>query len=224
MESSDSVALCCVVGGEVYERYALGLRNSFFKHFFPSAKQSHFFMIPGDEGWPNGTMYRWHHLLENMPETSYVFLCDADMRFENLVTHEILSDCMTLTLHPGYVGIDKENLPYERRANSACYVPPQDGMFYFCGGFAGGPRKIVKEFANEVCSRIDSDMSQGLVPVWHDESALNRTAVYSYNLHVLSPSYCYPDNDTYYREHIWKTQYERKLVALDKEEGERAGR
>ena len=181
-------------------------------------------MIPGEEGWPNGTMYRWHRLLENMPETDYVFLCDADMRFESLVTHEIISTSITLTLHPGYVGKKPHELPYESRTRSACYVHPSDRLFYFCGGFAGGPRKEIKEFANQIAARIDSDMSQGITPIWHDESALNRTAALWRDICILPPSYCYPDNDEYYKTHIWKQPYERKLVALDKKESERGNR
>jgi Glycosyltransferase family 6 len=92
------------------------------------------------------------------------------------------------------------------------------------GGFAGGPRKELKRFANEIVTRIDRDMSQDIVPRWHDESALNKVCTYWRDLHILDPSYCYPDNDSYYLEHIWRTPYERKLVALDKTEGERANR
>ena len=77
-------------------------------------------MIPGEEGWPNGTMYRWHRLLENMPDTEYVFLCDADMRFESMVSHEIISDCVTVTLHPGYVG--KNNMSCRMRDGSNLLV------------------------------------------------------------------------------------------------------
>jgi histo-blood group ABO system transferase len=222
LENSNSIALCCVVGGEVYERYAEDLRTSFFKYFFPSSKQAHFFIISGEEGWPNGTMYRWHRLLENMPETDYVFLCDADMRFENTVGNEIISEFLTLTLHPGYVNQPRFMYPYEKNPNSACYVA--QGHLYFCGGFAGGPRKEIKRFANEIASRIDQDVIKGIIPRWHDESALNKVATLWPHFHVLDPSYCYPDNDTYYHEHIWKVPYQRKLVALDKTGRERGNR
>jgi Glycosyltransferase family 6 len=218
-----SVSLCVVAGGEVYEQYAKSLRDSFLKYFFPSPKQADFFIIPGEEGWPNGTMYRWHRLLENMPETDYVFLCDADMRFEARVGSEILNaDCITVTLHPGYMGQLSSDLPFERRVGSCCSV--RFGSSYYAGGFAGGPRKELKRFANKIVNLIDRDMSHGIVPRWHDESALNKVCTRWPHLHVLDPSYCYPDNDSYYRDHIWEIPYERKLVALDKTEGERGNR
>lgn len=211
-----------VVGGEVYERYAEDLRVSFFKYFFPSTKQAYFRIIHGEEGWPNGTLYRWHRLLESLPTTDYTFLCDADMRFESTVGSEIISDAITVTLHPGYVGLPNHQLPFERRSNSCCSVIYGDR--YFAGGFAGGPRKELKRFANEIVNRIDCDMAHGVVPKWHDESALNKVCTYWRDLNILNPSYCYPDNDSYYIQHIWKGKYERKLVALDKTEGERGNR
>lgn len=220
-----SVSLCVVVGGDIYQRYAEHLRISFYKYFFPTTQQAHFFIIPGEEGWPNGTMYRWHRLLENMPDTEYVFLCDADMRFEATVGGEIISDGVTLTFHPGFVGSLAHDLPFESRPQSSCYVPLEDRTFYFCGGFAGGKTKEVKRFANEIVKRIDDDVSRGIVPMWHDESALNKVAnMWPDKINILDPSYCYPDNDIYYRTCVWRKTYKRKLVALDKEPHERASR
>lgn len=204
-------------------RYAQGLGRTASKFFRPSSL-THFKIIPGEEGWPKGTMYRWHRLLENMPLTDYVFLCDADMRFEGEVGPEILSPHVTLTLHPGYVGKLPCELPYEKRPNSACSVSPIDGSLYFCGGFAGGPTKELKRFANEIVSRIDRDVENGLIPVWHDESALNKVASVWTDLHILDPSYCHPDQDEYYIRNIWKRTYPRRLVAIDKKEEERLGR
>lgn len=215
-----SVTLCCVAGGEAYIKYAEGLAYS--STYFQPSNDVRFMVIPGEEGWPNGTMYRWHRLLENMPETDYVFLCDADMRFESKIGTEIIGDSITLTLHPGYVGKRPTEYPYEKRMESACYVP--HGNFYYCGGFAGGPRKDLKRFANGITSRIDFDVANGITPVWHDESALNKVADLWPDLHILDPSFCYPDDDTHYRDHIWKVPYQRKLVALDKKEAERGNR
>lgn len=218
-----SVTLCCVAGGDVYVRYARALEESARAHFLPGTR-NYFKFIPGQEGWPDGTMYRWHRLLENMPDTDYVFLCDADMYFENPVGPEILSRHITVTTHPGFVGKAAQELPYERRPASCCCVVPEDGAVYFAGGFAGGPTEEVKRFAGEIAARIDQDVANGIVPVWHDESALNKVASEWTELHVLDPSMCHPDQDEYYIEHIWPRRYERKLVALDKAEWERVGR
>lgn len=221
--AANSATLCVVAGGDIYKQYASLLRLSAEKHFSP-CRYNYFLLIEGEEGWPNGTMYRWHRLLENMPDTDYVFLSDADMLCEGHIGSEILSDSVTLTLHPGYIGRPPRLFPYEKREESACFVSPIEGSLYFCGGFAGGPIKEIKRFANEIVSRIDRDVANGITPVWHDESALNKAASLWPDIHVLDPSYCHPDNDRYYVDQIWKRTYPRKLVAVDKSEEERVGR
>ena len=218
-----SVTLCCVVGGETYENYAARLEESYYRYFVPGFLNL-FQVIPGREGWPDGTMYRWHHLLENMPETDYVFMCDADMLIEAPIGSEILSPHVTVTLHPGYVDKLPSELPYEKRPSSSCFVPVEDQRRYYAGGFAGGPRQELKRFANYIVNLIDTDVAKGIVPVWHDESALNKAASVWRDLHILDPSFCYPDNDAHYVRAIWKHRYERKIVALDKKVEERIGR
>lgn len=216
-----SVALCVVAGGDIYRDYADRLVES-AQEFFKPSDDVIFRIIPGDEGWPDGTMRRYHHLLQNMPFADYVFLSDADMRFESEVGPEILSR-LTVTSHPGYVGQVAENLPHERRPESSCYVPLEEREHYFCGGFVGGAWFDMFCLAAMIAKRIDRDAANGLVPTWHDESALNKLMTIHEPELILSPSYCYPDNDSWYQS-FWPERYERKLVALDKTAAERVGR
>ena len=224
---AESVALCAVVGGAVYERYAEQLFESAREFFYPSDRVE-FHTIPGEEGWPNGTLMRYHRLLENMPRTDHVFLCDADMLFQGHVGSEILPTSgrpsLVLTLHPGYVGKPAGELPFEDRPDSACYVPPGKRRRYYCGAFVGGDRREFTEFARQIKSRIDHDLANGMTPCWVDESAVNATAVsHIGDKVVLSPAYCHPDRDDYYLT-FWSERYPRLLVALDKTAAERAWR
>lgn len=57
---------------------------------------------------PYPTLYRYKYFLEayqymlvNEIKTDYLFYCDVDMRFENNVGNEILSD-ITAVVHPGF--------------------------------------------------------------------------------------------------------------------------
>lgn len=216
-----TVALCCVAGGQTYLDYADQLMESAAKHFKPS-NDVIFRIIPGAEGWPNGTMYRHHRLAANMPFADYVFLCDADMRFEGDVGPEILGS-LTATLHPGYVETLPENLPYEQRKESACHVVPDWLDRYYCGGFIGGSFFEMLALSSIIAKMIDQDQYKGITPVWHDESALNKVLRLHRPEVVLDPSYCYPDNDSWYQT-FWPEKYERKLVAIDKTAAERVGR
>lgn len=207
-----SACLICAVSGKAYERYARGL--------FESASEN----FPGDtlllrsrEGWPAATLYRYHALLEaDHLGYDYLYLCDADMRFEAPVGEEIFSP-LVATIHPGYVG--KREFPYEDRPESAAYV--SRGDVYYAGGFVGGKRAAFLDLAAGIANQIDQDDRNGIVARWHDESHLNRQLALLPPTRTLSPSYCYPDDDSGYP---WLKGTKRILVALDKTPEERNGR
>lgn len=222
------VALVTVVSGDAYYRYADELYESAREHFMAGMEWK-FLVIPGREGWPDATMYRYHEV-RNQWDTAglatftHIFLCDADMRFEGPVGPEILGGYgISATLHPGYIGKPIEELPYERRKDSMSMVRMDEGDLYYCGGFVGGRGKAFKQLCNRVKYRIDLDDSKSITPEWHDESALNYVLWRNPPELVLSPAYCHPDNDAYYRT-IWPEDYPRLLVALDKTQAERGDR
>lgn len=226
-----SVALVTVVWGEAYERYARELYRSVVLHFRPfgddpeKAEPVHFFALPGRAGWPAATLYRYHVLLEHEREIvgDWIFLLDADMRFEDAVGGEVLSSGITAVYHPGYWMRGYADLPYERRPESTARVRPSEGVRYFAGGFVGGERAAFLELARAMVAAIDEDDRRGVVARWHDESHLNRLlADPGGGPSVrLSPSYCFPDDASTYP---WLAGLERKLVALDKTAEERGER
>ena len=71
------------------------------------------------------------------------------------------------------------------------------------------------ELAETVAAAIDRDDRAGLVAPWHDESHLNRALIDSPPFLNLTPSYCYPDDDSRYLG-MWRDDYPRRLVAIDK--------
>lgn len=218
-----STTLVCVVNGSVYESFAEDLFRS-AEEFFHPTQQVKFLMLQGPSGWPAATMYRHHILAQHMPNTGFVFLSDADMRFENHVGEEIVgSSAITATLHPGYVTSAVGLKPYENRPESAAYVRSHQEENYYCGGFIGGSRQRMLNLSREIANIIDIDRFNDITPVWHDESALNKVLAWKPPEIILSPSYCYPDNDAYYKT-LWAQEYQRKLVALDKTQSERGER
>lgn len=225
-----SVCLVSVAAGELYVRYARRMFASAADFFRPTPGPILLRPLAGREGpWPTGTIYRYHSIIAaaeagHFDRVDYVFMCDADMRFEGKVGKEILGDGLTATQHPGYVGFPREALPYERRLESAAMVRPNEGERYYAGGFIGGTRHAFLHLARNVAGAIDDDDAQGVVAQWHDESQLNRYLIHYPPDVVLSPAYCHPDNDDWYRSAIWPEDYPRLLVALDKSDDERAGR
>lgn len=207
-----STCLICVVSGEVYERYAERLMESARK-FFPGDGK----ILCGREGWPDATLYRYHAVCEeNWSGYDYLYLCDADMRFEAPVEDEIFSS-LVATQHPGYV--TRKDLPYEDRPESAAYV--RKGTVYYAGGFVGGTRAAFLDLAHGIVNQIEQDDRNGITARWHDESHLNRQLALLPPTRTLSPSYCFPDDASGYP---WLDGMKRILVAVDKTPAERNGR
>lgn len=221
--------LVAVAGGSVYHRYATALMATARTFFRPTSEVA-FHIIEGEEGWPNGTMHRPKRLLEWIPSIAadFIYLCDADMRFEAPCGPEVLppdGHGFVATLHPGYVGRPWVELPFETRVESACYVLPERRERYFCGGFWGGSRAAVEGVTAAMVTLIERDALNGIVPQWHDESSLNAVLAHGAGPDlILDPSMCHPDADAYYLDHVWREPYERVLVALDKTRSERGDR
>lgn len=186
-----------MVSGAAYERYALQLAKS-AKRFLQVPHRT--VILQGRPGWPAATLYRYHALLDREWEEDYLFLCDADMRFESEVGEEILGEIVA-TLHPGYAMRSEKP--------------------YYCGAFVGGEREAFLELATYLKWRIDADDDRRIMAEWHDETHLNRELALHPPAVTLGPGYCFPDDASGYP---WLKGVERKLVALDKTPSEKAGR
>jgi hypothetical protein len=55
--------------------------------------------------------------------------------------------------------------------------------------------------------KIRTDLSCGIVPIWHDESAMN-WYYHSRNVTALSPSFAYPENTSF--------PFQKRILQLDK--------
>jgi histo-blood group ABO system transferase len=158
-------------------------------------------------GWPFDTMLRYHVYAGSQDlliKQDYLFACDADMLFVDEVGNEILGERVA-TLHPGFVN---RRGTYETNPLSLACVQAHEGEYYFAGGFYGGTAQEVVTIAKTLASRIDNDLSRGIIAVWHDESHWNRYCIDHKPTIILSPSYCYPES--------WNLNYHKRLLALDK--------
>jgi Glycosyltransferase family 6 len=222
---SESTTLVAVAGGETYVRFAEQLMES-AREFFHPTPQVDYLILDGEEGWPQGTLMRYHRLLREEIKTDYLFMIDADMLCVAPIGSEILhpdEDAIVVTTHPGYVDRPSGELPFENRPESSCYVKFAKRRRYVCGGFVGGERREFQYLAQRVMKRLDEDIARGITPLWNDESALNAAVVaYLGYKRVLSPAYCYPQDSSYYEREIWTERYEPRIVALDKTPAERA--
>jgi histo-blood group ABO system transferase len=164
--------------------------------------------------WPGPTLKRYHIFLgaeEQISRMDYLYYSDADMLFVDKVGDEALGD-LVATLHPGFYNKTRDQFSYETRPESAAYIPPNMGVSYFAGGFNGGRAAEYTKMAKACRDMVDSDAAKGIVPVWHDESCMNRYLSEHPPTNVLSPSYCYQEEAI--------LPFHKRLIALNKNHAE----
>lgn len=224
-----STALVVIATGDVYRQHAKNLIASAKQFFIPHdvvlfTDNPAEFDVPikfhrANLGYPRATLMRYHAMVEAreiLSKYDNIFYSDADMLFVAPVAeNEILSDGITATEHPGYVGL--HGTP-EANPRSAAYLPTI--RTYFCGGFNGGTSAAFLQMANAISQAVDQDDANRILAVWHDESHLNRYLYDHPPAKILSPSFCYPENAGEHYKGIWRRAERHgivpKLVALEK--------
>tara|TARA_Y100001937_G_C7121114_1_gene332644 strand:+ start:486 stop:1172 length:687 start_codon:yes stop_codon:yes gene_type:complete len=128
---------------------------------------------------PEPTLKRYHYFLQErdyIEQFDYVFYSDVDMKFVSPVSSDEVCSDLTLTLHP--MIRSRELFSYETNPKSTAFINDLiEGDHYFCGGFNGGSSKKFMEMSEQIACNVDTDESNDIMAVWHDESHLNRYAV-----------------------------------------------
>jgi hypothetical protein len=169
--------------------------------------------------WPYMTLHRFHvfrKYMNDMPTADYYAYIDADTLFKGIITKEILSN-ETVVQHCGFTN---QRGPYETNPMSESFVPPQMGTHYFGGGFWLFSKERFPHIVNLAIQMIDTDAGRGIIPVWHDESVLNKLMVMSPPEKILPPAYHYPQSRTAHYIKKWGRNYECKILLLDKNHDE----
>ena len=203
------VGLLVIATGK-YDQFIPMLYKSMKKHFLNNHDVTMFVFtdqeMPKKEGiislphthepWPNPTLKRYHvfdKYKEELSKMDYLYYCDADMRFVSEIGDEIFPDSesnLTATEHPGFYGGRRGT--YETRAESTAYVSDNEGECYFAGGFNGGTAEAFLKMSEIIKERVDKDLTNGIIAIWHDESQINRYLIDN-KPKVLDSSYCYPE-------------------------------
>lgn len=152
-------------------------------------------------GWPGNTLMRFHMFLrieERLKtETDYLYYFNANLRFQCPVDMDMLppdgGNELVGTQHPCFHMKANPEFTYERNESSRAYIPYGMGVNYYAGGLQGGRTDAYLRLCRTIRSWTDTDLSNGIVAIWHDESHLNRYFLENPPF-VLSPAYCYVEN------------------------------
>jgi histo-blood group ABO system transferase len=163
--------------------------------------------------WPEPTLKRFHYFWDSrdvIEKSDFSFYVDVDSLFVKEITWESLgisdnSKGMIGTTHPGFAG--GRGTPEYRSASSA-YVPPNANLTYLCGGFFGGSSDHFLKAVFQMKRNIDSDLSKGVVAIWHDESHLNKYFLENPPISILDKKFtcsersCPPDGGREINQYI----------------------
>ena len=150
--------------------------------------------------WPYITLKRFEILnkaREEIEHCDWLVFLDADTRVVDTVTEEeFFSDkpyfgvhhpCHALKMQPHteYPGA------FETNTNSRAGVTEEDDTsMYYQGCLWGGRVPEVMDMIEELDSRVEEDLSNDVIAVWHDESQLNKFySEVKEDVHLLGPEY-----------------------------------
>ena len=167
------------------------------------------------EPWPMPTLKRYNYFMkeaEHISKYDYCFYFDVDMSLIANVGEEVLGDLVG-TMHPYQSFYPKEQRSYDRNPKSLAYVSNgQEGEYYYAGGFNGGSTKEFLKMSEVISKRVTKELKHDIIPLWHDESHMNRYFIDNPPTLTLSPSYCFAQEQMENSDY----PYEPKIIALKK--------
>lgn len=163
--------------------------------------------------WPYPTLYRYRIFTKiKYPECDFLYYVDVDMSIADTIGDEILQPLVAVA----HCGFYKGGGSWETREESQTYVPPEKRKRYYAGGFQGGATSLYYAAMLIMEDMIATDEKNGIIPIWHDESAFNKYLSSITSFTELPPSYCLVEQVPL-RKAWGVDQFEPKIVALAKD-------
>lgn len=165
---------------------------------------------------PFASMDRFKHFTNNadrLKNEDYLYYVDVDCLFVDNVKEEILGNLVGVR----HCGFYKGGGPYEKREGSTSFVHPSKYKHYYGGGFSGGRAENYLALAKWCSEQLDIDTNKGIIPIWHDESILQKYFSENIPSVILSPSYHYPQGNIARYQGMWSPDtFKAKILLLDK--------
>jgi hypothetical protein len=222
-----SIGILIVCTGK-YDIFFKDLYESSEKYFLKNHKKTYYVFTDGNIvenenikifhqkslGWPYNTLKRFemfNKISDELIKEDYLFFLNANMLFTDYVNDEVLpkegNNFLMGVNHPGFFNTIKENFSYERRPESVFYIPLNKGEYYYQGCFNGGSSKEFLEMSKILDDMINKDLDNNIMPIWHDESALNWYYLNKSPL-LVDSSYAYPEG--------WSIPFDKKIIQRNK--------
>lgn len=169
---------------------------------------------------PYASMDRFKHFANNSNELSkmeYLYYIDVDCKFVDNINEDIIGDLVGVR-HCGYYN---GGGTFETNVKSAFFVDPKKYKYYYGGGFSGGKSEEYLKLSKWCYHMIEADLANSIMPIFHDETAINKYFLDHPPTLSLSPSYHYPQSNIDYYMKLWgSARFEPKIILLDKNHNE----
>ena len=225
------------IGTDKYLNFLPSWYESCEKNLVPSIKKHYFVFTDGEmqdspsnmsvynhehQPWPYITLLRFDTILkakEELQDYDWMLFIDADMQVVNEIDlDELVTDkkyigvhhpCHYLKMPPHNQGTGAfETNPLSK----AGIVDSDDTSIYYQGCVWGGRIPEVIQMMEELQKRIQEDLDNNVIAMWHDESQMNKFfAEVPNEVNVLTPSFAFPDD---FSQHC---DFEPKIVHLSKD-------
>lgn len=168
--------------------------------------------------WPLSTMKRFEVFLTQeraLRRFDFLFFFNANLTCREPITpQEFLpradrGETLLLVQQPGFWDKTPPFFSYDRNPACTAYIPYNCGRDYVSGGLNGGTAEGFLAMCRELNRRTEIDLQNGVTPLWHDESQLNRYAAEHPGAYrLLTPAYWYPEG--------WQLPFEQKIAVRNK--------
>jgi len=236
--SSKTLGIITIATGKYYEEFIPNLKASVDQFFNFDSYTINFYcftdsvvQIDGVHniaikhlGWPFSTLLRYHWIQKNiakLEQHDFLLYMDADMRVVATPPASILKHPLIAVRHPGYTNSPG---PFEIDRQDSCYMAPPLRKNYYQGCFWGGQSTQFIALINDLAQMVNEDLAVGNIPIWHDESYLNKFMA-TQECEALPPTFAWPEgqiatNQPYVlhlekRHHIIRQTSENRLNVND---------
>lgn len=165
---------------------------------------------------PYASMDRFRHFINNkgtLSQTDYLFYSDVDAKFVGSIGPEIFGSLVGVR----HCGFYNGGGSFETNPQSVAYLPRERYKHYYGGGFSGGETSNYLSLSEWCADKIDEDIKNNRMPLWHDESILNTFFAINPPEKSLDPGYHYPETINAEIRKSWgNNNFTPKILLLNK--------